>query len=343
MILRVFTMKLWNAATAKAQALVIVVIIIISASVAAYLLQPPKTTGTDTIPTTTTSNPSPSASSPPLQAPVARISVNATGVKLGEDRFLLSGNDSTSSNGTITEYKWSIYGQEIGYGENLLYCFGNAGVYKLTLQVTDNRGQTNTSEVTVSVTVPQYSFADALANGYIEARFSGTGSCSGDCIELHIKRLVNFTIEVEPPEMGIELKNSGSAQDMVILELKGKDEGDGTYDPSIDIDLTSTNDTVYVFSAYCLNFHRANPGWGDTFQIQGSANADILKVFNALDDLPSSVTDISAIQTAIWVITDNVTRDELRSTFPDGLSQVENARTILNAAGIDTTSKALFS
>ena len=69
----------------------------------------------------------------------------------------------------------------------------------------------------------------------------------------------------------------------------------------------------------------------------------MVKVLNALNGLPDSVTSISAVQTAIWAITDNVSISELSDIFPSGVTQVQNAKTILQAAGIDTSSMLLFS
>lgn len=277
-----------------------------------------------------------------LGIPVANISVNATEIRLGVDSLFISGAGSISPNGNISEYKWSLYGRVIGYGENLLYRFDNAGVYTLTLHVVDNKGKANDSQVIVNVNVPKYSFAEALAKGYIEARFTGTGSCCGDCIELHVRRLVNFSIDVDPPENGAELENTGDAQNMVIQELKGEETGEGSYSPSIDIELT-VDEKVYIFSAYCLNFNKDNPESTDSFRLLSTKHTEILKVFDAVETLPYSVTDITAVQTAIWVITDNITLTELRSTFPDGANQLENVHTILDAAGVETSSKALFS
>ncbi len=324
-----FELKFENRAVGKGSTIALILIIIVAAFIALYFLDPStRPGGTDTTLKPATQ-----------QAPNATITVADREIGLDQTLTL----NASNSTGAISEYKWSIYGDVIGYGETLQHRFENAGVYTVTLQVTDSSGRISTDTVIITVGAPKYSFAEAVANGYIEAKWTGTGSCAGDCIELHVKRLVNYTIEVEPPEPGTELANAGAAQNMVLFGLKGLDEGGGMYTPSLEIELSTTKESVYIFTAYCLNFHEENPESYDTLEPKGPAQADVLKIFNATQNLPYGVADISAVQTAIWVVTDNVTLAELQSTFPDGARQVENARTILNAAGIDISSKALFS
>ncbi len=65
-------------------------------------------------------------------------------------------------------------------------------------------------------------------------------------------------------------------------------------------------------------------------------------IFSILNQLPSNVTSISAIQTAIYVVTDDISQSELQSTFPSGVAKIQDARTILQAAGLDVSTKKLF-
>ena len=74
----------------------------------------------------------------------------------------------------------------------------------------------------------------------------------------------------------------------------------------------------------------------------GTANADVIKVLNAAATQPTSVASITAVQVAIWVVTDNVSQQDLSKTFQAGISEIDNAKTILQAAGIDISGKALF-
>ena len=73
------------------------------------------------------------------------------------------------------------------------------------------------------------------------------------------------------------------------------------------------------------------------------ADVDVIKIYDVLDQLPENVTGISAVQTAVFVVTDDISMAELESRFPSGVDEVENAITILETAGIDISTKILFS
>jgi hypothetical protein len=200
---------------------------------------------------------------------------------------------------------------------------------------------TSTTTPTPAPTTVMTSLSDALASGYVQATFAGTGYSSGDCINLKIKRLVTYTVEIDPPGLGTLLTTSENAQNMVILRLEGIDHG-ATYTPTSRILLTDSNEITYIFTAYCMTFHKSNPEDSTLFSLSGTANSDVLKILNSLSSLSSTATTTAAVQTAIWTVTDNVSLSDLSSTFPDGVSQIGNAKTILTTAGVDTSNKQLF-
>jgi len=152
---------------------------------------------------------------------------------------------------------------------------------------------------------------------------------------------VSYTVEVDPPTAGTFLASSGNAQNMVIQKLQGIDHG-ATYEPTSRILLTDTNEVVYLFAAYCLNFHGSNPEGSTQFSVSGTANSDIIKILNAISNLSPTVANIAAVQTAIWTVTDNINLSQLSNTFPSGVSEVSNAKTILITAGVETSNKILF-
>jgi hypothetical protein len=184
--------------------------------------------------------------------------------------------------------------------------------------------------------------ADAISQGLVQASFSGRGSCAGDCIMLTIKSLAAYPLEITPPPLGTVLTTtSPGAQSMVLLQLQGIDYG-STYTPASTMLLTNQTSVSYVFRAYCLDFHKANPSSSDQFTMTGTASPDIIKVLNAASTQPASVASITAVQVAIWVVTENVSQQDLSKNFQSGVSEINNAKTILQAAGIDTSGKALF-
>ena len=184
--------------------------------------------------------------------------------------------------------------------------------------------------------------SNAIYQGLVQATFNGNGYCAGECIKLTIKSQVTYPLEIIPQASGTVLTTSSSGpQTMVIAQFQGIDHG-STYTPATSIQLTDQNPVTYVFRAYCLEFHKANPTSTDQFTRAGTANPDVIKVLNVIGTLPSPVTSIQAVQTAIWVVTDNISQQDLTKAFSSGVGEINNAKTILQTAGIDTSGKALF-
>lgn len=195
---------------------------------------------------------------------------------------------------------------------------------------------------TPAPTPTKISLSDAISQGVVQATFNGNGHCAGECIKLTVKSQVAYPLEIAPPASGTLLTTtSAGAQSMVLAQFQGIDHG-STYTPATSMLVSDQTSVTYVFRAYCLEFHKANPSSSDQFTMAGTANPDVIKILNAISTLPSPVTNIEAVQTAIWVVTDNISPQDLNKAFPSGASEINNAKTILQAAGIDTTNKALF-
>jgi hypothetical protein len=198
--------------------------------------------------------------------------------------------------------------------------------------------------------IPKYTLAEAESAGYVEATVTGvsgsdigtTGASSGDVIILHIQRLVNYTIEITPfPTGTLLVPDSSAVQPMAILQLQGISEG-LYYEPHSQIILDTNEQVDYLFSAYCVDFKKDNPTDLTIFTANGMADADVVKILNAVDQLPESTTTIEGIQVAIFAVTNNVSYDELSTRFTSDQSEISNAKTILEKAGIDTTNLRLF-
>jgi hypothetical protein len=197
--------------------------------------------------------------------------------------------------------------------------------------------------------IPKYSLSEAISAGYVEASITGrsgiglfSGASSGDSIILNVKRLVNYTIEIEAiPRGTLLVPSSGNTQNMAVLDLKGISEGI-MYRVRDRIILDTPNTVQYLFSGYCVNFNKDNPSESTIFTMTGFADANVIKIFNVLNQLSENVTKIAAIQSAVFAVTDNVSRSELQSRFSATATDIQNARTILEKAGIDTTNKRLF-
>ena len=135
---------------------------------------------------------------------------------------------------------------------------------------------------------------------------------------------------------------------MVVLRLHGIITEMGNYSfwyyDTDRIILSSSNMTQYLFIAYCVNFHKGNPSTSTLYSVEGMVDPNVVKILNIVNQntLPSNVTTTGAIQTAISVVTDNISRSELQSTWPSCVAEIPSAKIILETAGIDISNALLF-
>ncbi len=94
---------------------------------------------------------------------------------------------SSDSDGSITEYGWTVEGVAAGTGANLFHEFTSAGSFDITLTVTDNDGGQASLSQTVQVesppnTQPQASFTMSPTSGEapLTVAFDATGSSDSD-------------------------------------------------------------------------------------------------------------------------------------------------------------------
>lgn len=154
---------------------------------------------------------------------------------------------------------------------------------------------------------------------------------------------MNYTIEIEAIPTGTLLvPSSVNTQNMAVLRLQGLVKPGNKYAVRDRIVLDTSDSVQYLFSGYCVNFNKDNPSESTVFTMNGLADANVIKIFNVLNQPSENVTKIAAIQTAVFAVTDNVSRSELQSRFSATATDIQNAKTILEKAGIDTTNKRLF-
>jgi PKD repeat protein len=107
-------------------------------------------------------------------------------------------------------------------------------------------------------------------------------------------------------------------KNFVKAEMTGSGASSG--EPVTKIVLDSSEPLTFILEAYCLDFHK----------------------LDASDNLSLDITSVGAIQTAIWVVTEDISKKELVDRFPVEQKDIDNAKVVLEEAGIDTTSKRLF-
>jgi len=181
----------------------------------------------------------------------------------------------------------------------------------------------------VDITHRRYYLLAAVDEGLVNTEFRGTGSCAGDCIRLRITPKLEFTIDVEITS-GLILINSGSGQNMIVAE-----ERTVTVKPDVELD--------FRIEAYCLDSHKRNPSSKQTLSVQtdpGSYGEVVVELMKSLEDAPGAQKSICAIQIALWVITDDISKEDITINY--STEDIEDAKWLLENAGIDISHKRLF-
>ena len=174
-----------------------------------------------------------------------------------------------------------------------------------------------------------YDLLYAVDEKLVVVKFSGTGYCSGDSIKLKITPKLDVSIEIEITP-GLILINSGSGQNMIIAEASFI-----TVKPEVELD--------FDIEAYCLDLHKSNPSSKETLSIQtypGTYGENVLKLMKSLENVTDSQKLFCAIQIALWVITDDISIEDIRIDY--SVSDIGDAEWLLENAGIDTIGKKLF-
>jgi PKD repeat protein len=273
-------------------------------------------------------------------SPTSKASVMPTSVTVGES-IAFDGSDSTDPDGTITSYEWNFGDDNTVSGATVNHSYSNSGTFVVTLTVTDNDGLPDTDTIKITVKMPIYTLSEALDNDFATAEITGSGASSGDSLNLKLTRKTSNSIEITVPK-GTVMHASGGAQDMVVWKLRGIPEGTQWIIPVSKIVLDSSEPQTFILEAYCLDFHKDNPSSSTRFSVGALTDPQILKIFNAVDSRSSDITSVAAIQTAIWVVTEDVSENELLNRFPVAQNDINNAQIILEEVGIDTASKRLF-
>lgn len=313
--------------------LLAIVVIVMVAMFAGCVEDTPIDTHTPTVTPTTTLTPAP-------VSPTAKISASSTRVIAGEN-VSFSGADSADSDRTIISYKWDFDDGTTASGTTVAHAYFNEGTYTVKLTVTDNSGLSVTDTIKITVTIPRYTLREAIDNNFVKAEITGRGVSSGDCINLKLTRVTSNTTEIRVPK-GTVLRASGIAQNMVAYKVSGIPIDNMWMTPVSEIILDSFETQTFILEAYCLDFHKENPSSSTKFSVGTLTDPQILRILDASDNLTSDITSVGAIQTAIWVVTDDVSKEDLVDRFPVEQKDIDNAKVILEEAGIDTTSKRLF-
>ncbi|GAB3680819.1 PKD domain-containing protein [Angustibacter aerolatus] len=152
--------------------------------------------GTYTVTLTVTDNSGGTASTtrsvtvanPPVnQKPVASASVSATDLAVTAD-----GSASSDPDGTVAFYAWDFGDGGTGSGATATHTYAAAGTYTVTLVVTDDRGATDTTTRSVTVTAPVVTvygsddFGRTTTTGFGTADVGGTWTIGGGAANVSV-------------------------------------------------------------------------------------------------------------------------------------------------------------
>lgn len=206
-----------------------------------------------------------------------------------------------------------------------------------------NYAETGYSWSFTTITRPVFDLPDAIAQGLITAKFQGWSRSNVVIVEL--TNLTDSEIEISMPK-GLVLQSSIAGEaNMVVERVEGRitkiTKGWINYYETSKIVLDPAEEEKYVVDAYSLECHKEDPGYDSTLSILG-VDPNMQNILATLEVLPDGTTDTNSVQTAIWVFTDDITKTELDDLLTFREKYILNARTILQDAGVDISSKRLF-
>jgi len=120
---------------------------------------------------------------PSNQPPTAMISGPTTGLVGMAVTF--NGSGSTDPDGTIVSYDWDLGDGSMDTGESVTHSYATTGSYDVTLTVTDNSGNTDSTTLTITIAasnVPPVAVISGPSNGTegVPVSLNGSGSSDAD-------------------------------------------------------------------------------------------------------------------------------------------------------------------
>lgn len=182
----------------------------------------------------------------------------------------------------------------------------------------------------------------AIQQGLARAELQGRGASSGDSLLLTLTNLTSGRLEVTIAPGTVLKSVSGSVQDMIVERVRGIPLGGRSFRPVDRIVLAARATGEFILLAYCLNFDRANPQADSRFSVAVAEYPEAQRLFAVLSQVAPDQRTVAAVQTAVWVITDDVTRQQLQARFRVTEADIAAARQLLERTGVDPTGKRLF-
>ncbi|MCA9468205.1 MAG: hypothetical protein KC643_22585 [Nitrospira sp.] len=171
------------------------------------------------------------------------------------------------------------------------------------------------------------SLQEAVHQGKVTMTIKGLGGSTGDAIVITLKRTVSESLRLILDPGTVLPSASRTVQDMVAARVKGEQTGEYTYRPSQVIELRDDREHAYLVEAYCLDFHKDNPGSADRFQL-GTIDERAKAI---LEGGAKQQASMNVLQSAIWIDREHVSDATLKQRFPVSDADIVRARSLLNS------------
>jgi hypothetical protein len=149
----------------------------------------------------------------------------------------------------------------------------------------------------------------AVEQELVEVKINGRGACSGDAVQVEVRRKVKRTLHlVVEPGTVMECK-SGTVQNMICYAVKYQKKGD-QYERVDVMVLDDDHPQIFLLEAFCGSFEKPTPKPENSFRL---AAVDVQATTVIVKGKKAQVS-IRTIQTAVWLRSD-VPEAEIRRRF----------------------------
>lgn len=163
----------------------------------------------------------------------------------------------------------------------------------------------------VAIAGPPIPLHEAVRDGSVKLSVTGLGGSTGDVIQVVAQRQSKEVLRISLSPGTVFRSLSGTVQNMAGATIKGERVTDKTYRPSAEIILADDSEHTFVVEAYCMDFHKANPGTKDRFDVTPPDDRTV-QVLAAGRKLSASV---KVIQSALWIDRDGAPPEQLKQRF----------------------------
>ncbi len=170
---------------------------------------------------------------------------------------------------------------------------------------------------------------DAVVQGKVSVEATALGGSTGDTIQVAVKRLGKESLRLDLASGTVFRSVSGTVQDMAGSRVRGERAAASSYTVASEMSLSDDQVHTYVIEAFCLDFHKANPGAGDKFRME----APTPETTTFMTAGVASGRSIEQIQAALWMRRDGIGDAELAARFPVGAADLKAARGWLKSLG----------